>query len=191
MAVYRTRTFRSHASSPNLRSAHDVLGSVGDPVRETIVPKSGSNRVKKRTRDEHRRLGRSRRYPDVRAEIMSSSLVVPSAELVPMCGKQQGGYTIFGFDVPTYRCTRPAGHEVLDNMGDMPPGATCIGGFSDAVHIAHGEYMAMVDYETRMNTDPADAAAWFEVQDLIQAREQDLLRSEFGGDEEFFAGVPA
>jgi len=144
------------------------------------VPKSSSNRVKKRAREEHRRGGRTRRYPDVLAEIMHSSLILPSTELVPVCGKRQGGYTIFGYEVPTYRCTRPAGHEAVDNMGDLPPGDTCIGGFSDAVHIAHGEYMAMVDHETRLNTDAADVAAWYEAQDQIYAEEQEFFRLECG-----------
>ncbi|MER7916837.1 MULTISPECIES: hypothetical protein [unclassified Streptomyces] len=144
------------------------------------MPKSGSNRAKKRARKEHRRGGRTRRYPDVQAEIMNSGLIMPSRELVPVCGKQEGGYTIFGYEVPAYRCTRPADHEVVDNMGDMPPGGTCLGGFSDAVHIAHGEYMAMVDHETRLNTDPSDAAAWLEAQDQVYAEEQEFLRREFG-----------
>ncbi|MFE9461582.1 hypothetical protein [Streptomyces californicus] len=154
------------------------------------MPKSGSNRVKKRAREEHRRGGRTRRYPDVRAEIMSSGLAQPGTELVPVCGKQQGGYTIFSFEAANYRCTRPAGHEVLDNLGDMPPGDTCVDGFNDAVHIAHGEYMALVEHETRMNTDPADVADWFETQDHAHAEELLLLRSEFGVDEQFFAGMP-
>lgn len=163
---------------------------MGDPVWETLVPKSGSNRVKKRAREEHRRVGRSRRYPEVRTEIMNSAPVLRSTELLPVCGKQQGGYAIFGIEVAAYRCTRPAGHEVLDNMGDVPPGDTCLGDFNYAVHIWHGEHMALVDHETRMNTDPADMAAWSEAQDQAYAEEQDLLRSEFGGDEQFFAGMP-
>lgn len=162
---------------------------MGDPVRETIVPKSGSNRVKKLAREEHRRGGRTRRYPDVRAAFTSTSNARPGTELVRVCGKQQGGYTIFGFEVPAYRCTRPAGHEVLDSMGDMHPRDICIGDFSDAVHIAHGEYMAMVDHETRMNTDPTDVAAWLETQDHFHTEEQEFLRMEFGEDEQFFAGM--
>ncbi|MCX4395243.1 MULTISPECIES: hypothetical protein [unclassified Streptomyces] len=163
---------------------------MGDLVRETIVPKSGSNRVKKRAREEHRRVGRSRRYPDVRSEIMSSGPVLSSTELVPVCGKQQGGYAIFGIEVAAYRCTRSTGHEVLDSMGDEPPGGTCLGGFADAVHIWHGEHMALIAHETRMNTNPADMAAWFDAQNPVAVEEQELLRSEFGGDEQFFVGMP-
>lgn len=153
------------------------------------MPKSGSNRVKKRVREEHRRVGRSRRYPEVRTEIMNSAPALPSTELLPVCGKQQGGYAIFGIEVAAYRCTRPAGHEALDNMGDVPPGDTCLGDFNYAVHISHGEHMALVDHETRMNTDPADMAAWSDALDLADAEAQDLLRAEFGGDEQFFDGM--
>ncbi|GLV89781.1 hypothetical protein Slala04_12350 [Streptomyces lavendulae subsp. lavendulae] len=153
-----------------------------------MPPKSGNTKQKQLARAQRRAEGRTRRLPSVLDDVHSRSGTLsmkgaagpsekPSTELVRVCNKQHGGYTIFGSEVPLYWCARPAGHEAIDQLGDVPPGEVyCgIGGFDFAVHIFHGEQMAMIDHETAMNTDPAEREAWLEAENEAYFEQQRLF----------------
>lgn len=153
-----------------------------------MAPRSGNTKVKKLTRAKHRAEGRSRRSPSVLADVRGRSEALnekvppgsskkPSTELVRVCNTQHGGFTVFDCEVPSYQCARPAGHEAIDQLGDIPPGPVyCgIGDFAFAVHIFHGEQMAMIDHETDMNTDPAERETWIEAENDAYFEQQRLF----------------